>query len=205
MADDDNNELDGSQSVSKGSSEAFKTIGKKVMITCVDKRKFFGYVYTVDPVSYSLVIAETGKLDCELQGSELSYEDKHRTSSKIKQAPSVTIRILSGDAIKQVTEIHQDSDTQTWKYLEKHIIDFKSDSNSLSVRQYDSNELEKRKTAIKNWIQNHRLPVEETEDNVLSVMKGLVSIEPPYGTANCQSTNTIVLGRIQDLIDSFHS
>lgn len=56
----------------------------------------------------------------------------------------------------------------------------------------------KRKETIMKVLEENRFPVTE-KDGVIFI-KDTVRIEPPYGSENCISTNTIILNRIQKIV-----
>lgn len=61
-------------------------------------------------------------------------------------------------------------------------------------------EVAQRKEKLKNWLCKNRIPVEE--DGELLRLRDALQIHPPYGKDQCLSGNEIILGRVQDLIDT---
>ena len=76
-------------------------------------------------------------------------------------------------------------------------------SKSTLQTDYSEEDLVRRKTELKAWLQRNHIPVQESGDNgeLLSISDALF-IQPPYGAENCVSTNEIILGRVQALINS---
>ena len=62
-------------------------------------------------------------------------------------------------------------------------------------------ELKKKQERLKGWLLKNRIPVTVSgENSELLCLSDALTIEPPYTTDSCQSTNQIILGRIQGLI-----
>ena len=60
-----------------------------------------------------------------------------------------------------------------------------------------------RKEKLRLWLLKNRIPVTVSKENSeILMISDALSIEPPYGVDNCQSTNEIILGRIQGLLSS---
>lgn len=69
---------------------------------------------------------------------------------------------------------------------------------------YSPEELEKRKNALKTWLETNHIPVGEQGElgRTLSVA-GVLTIDPPYGPEQCSSSNEIILCRVQGLVQGF--
>ena len=64
-------------------------------------------------------------------------------------------------------------------------------------------ELKEKQSKLKSWLLKNRIPVTVSgENSELLVVADVLTVEPPYESRNCQSTNEIILGRIQGLIAS---
>jgi len=62
-------------------------------------------------------------------------------------------------------------------------------------------ELKEKQEHLRTWLAKNRIPVQVSGENCeLLVISNALTIEPPYGVKDCQSTNEIILGRIQGLI-----
>ena len=70
-----------------------------------------------------------------------------------------------------------------------------------TVLKLTEEELKRKQNMVKNWLLKNRLPVETSgsSDEIITVA-GALSIQPPYESENCVSTNEIILGKIQGLI-----
>ncbi|KAJ8674238.1 hypothetical protein QAD02_005500 [Eretmocerus hayati] len=138
-------------------------INKKVTVTTHDANTFSGVVYTVDPVSESVILIQPA-------------ENKEKSS----------LKIIIGSAIKS--------------------IDCCFDSEILlpdlfaapSVRLSEE-ELKTRKQAVYKLLSDNRFPVKEEEAVLL--IEDTVRIEPPYRSENCMCSNSIILKRIQTLLN----
>lgn len=60
--------------------------------------------------------------------------------------------------------------------------------------------LKKLKDKLVLWLQQNRFPVEVVEDKIL--VANVLEILPPYTSQTCHTSNEIILGRIQKLIDT---
>ncbi|XP_077286180.1 gem-associated protein 6-like [Arctopsyche grandis] len=74
-------------------------------------------------------------------------------------------------------------------------------SNEKSLDQTDIQSI---KSKTHSWLLRNLLPVKEVDDK-LHVHDGHVIISPPYKPENCTSSNSIVLGRIQHLLQNMPS
>ncbi|XP_031571470.1 gem-associated protein 6-like [Actinia tenebrosa] len=153
-----------------------KFVDKKVTITLIDDRRIVGWVYTIDPVTYCVVVVPV----------------KDVISSKdVLNKTSYSVMFLMGDA---VNSIHIDQDDPL---LEKP--NFKETFQPTNSRIYSEDELVQRKSKLKEWLKKNRIPVEGTDNGVLCVM-GVLWIDSPYEADCCRCTNEIVLNRVQTLI-----
>ena len=75
---------------------------------------------------------------------------------------------------------------------------FRPDGSALLL---SPEEMLQKRDRLKSWLLKNRIPVEESKGNaeILSISDALF-VQPPYGPDNCQSTNEVILGRIQGLI-----
>ncbi|XP_061481586.1 gem-associated protein 6 isoform X2 [Rhineura floridana] len=69
---------------------------------------------------------------------------------------------------------------------------------------YSQEELEEKKNSLKNWLEKNHIPVkEEGESQRTLCVAGVLTINPPYGPEDCNSSNEIILSRVQGLIQSY--
>ncbi|XP_004627782.1 gem-associated protein 6 [Octodon degus] len=62
-------------------------------------------------------------------------------------------------------------------------------------------DLERRKSSLKKWLQKNHVPVTERGESSRTLcVAGVLTIDPPYCPENCSSSNEIILSRVQDLI-----
>ncbi|XP_077991177.1 gem-associated protein 6-like [Glandiceps talaboti] len=106
-----------------------------------------------------------------------------------------TAEVILGHAISSVRLLNEEIETH------RQQLDQLFSRNSHIT--YTEEELIRRKTELKEWLEKNRIPVSESGSNeeLLTVSEALY-IEPPYKPENCVSTNEIILGRIQALIRS---
>ncbi|GCC31189.1 hypothetical protein chiPu_0009646, partial [Chiloscyllium punctatum] len=71
----------------------------------------------------------------------------------------------------------------------------------VAAKIYSNEELEQRKSSLKSWLEKNRIPVTEQGDqNKLLCVAGVLTVSPPYNPEDCNSSNEIILSRVQSLI-----
>ncbi|XP_064271142.1 gem-associated protein 6 isoform X4 [Passer domesticus] len=107
-----------------------------------------------------------------------------------------SLSFIMGHAVQEV-EVLQEGDSDMKQRLARILAPEESQA-------YSAEELEKRKNALKTWLETNHIPVGEQGElgRTLSVA-GVLSIEPPYGPEQCSSTNEIILCRVQGLLQRF--
>ncbi|KOC61384.1 Gem-associated protein 6 [Habropoda laboriosa] len=151
---------DFSHKIYKNDPLLFKSyIGMEVNILTEDGTTISGIVYTVDPVSESVVL---------LQGNQQNR-----------------LNIVFGHAIKNV-EICSDKPVKLPELFTN------TPTNILQST------IEERKNAVIKMLKENRFSVKQ-ENDILTI-ENVLLIKPPYEPANCICANSIILGRIQDLL-----
>ncbi|XP_060814326.1 gem-associated protein 6-like [Bombus pascuorum] len=149
-----------SHKIYKNDPLLFKSyVGKEVNISTEDNNTISGFVYTVDPVSESIVL---------LQGCQQN-----------------NLKIVFGHAIKNI-EISPN------QLCELPQLFMNAPTSILRST------VEKRKSAVIKLLQENRFPVKEQND--ILTIENVLSIKPPYEPADCICDNSIILGRIQNLL-----
>ncbi|NXS81632.1 GEMI6 protein, partial [Erpornis zantholeuca] len=108
----------------------------------------------------------------------------------------VSISFVMGHAVQEV-EVLQEGDSDMKQRLARIFTPEESQA-------YSPEELEKRKNALKTWLEANHIPVGEQGElgRTLSVA-GVLTIDPPYGPEQCSSSNEIILSRVQGLVQSY--
>ncbi|CAF0765142.1 unnamed protein product [Brachionus calyciflorus] len=149
-----------------------------------------GWVYTIDPVSLSYVLVEF-----------MSDEPKNVT-------------VIMGEEVAQVKILPvTDIDENTYSSIQNKLHSLFSESvgldQNLKAELINEEFLIKRRNELIKWLNKNRLPVKldtyENNEN-LSVINILdtVFIKPPYEEQTCESTNEIILDRVQNLIKNLN-
>lgn len=148
-------------------------VNRKANVLISDGTVKTGWIYTVDPVTGSIVL---------IQNSE------NGTHS------SCHLNIICGHAVKQVELLEE-------TLTEKEITTIESLLDGVKQSSYSQFELNTRKVELKEWLERNRIPVQEfgAEGEILSIM-GVLYVDPPYNADCCRSNNEIILDRIQKLI-----
>ncbi|XP_038072774.1 gem-associated protein 6-like [Patiria miniata] len=147
-------------------------VSKKVDVISKDSKRHTGWIFTVDPVSQSIVLVE--------------FPDDQRAVTEV----------IMGHAIHSVTLVSE----PTPQCLDRLNRLFQS---SHQHNELSEEEISRRKTDLKQWLEKHHIPVTLSGDKgeLLSIA-GALYVEPPYGLENCVSANEIILARVQALIQS---
>ncbi|KAM7061745.1 gem-associated protein 6 isoform 1-T1 [Acridotheres tristis] len=107
-----------------------------------------------------------------------------------------SLSFIMGHAIQEV-EILQEVDSDMKQRL-AHI------SAPEESQAYSPEELEKRKNALKTWLETNHIPVvEQGEQGRTLSVAGVLTIEPPYSPEQCSSANEIILSRMQGLLQGY--
>ena len=150
-----------------------------VHITLCEGEELQGWVYTIDPVSLTIIIAK-------------NIEEKNDAETQdISDARPIVFVMTK--AVKKFRVLETTSTEPEW--LQKFAV--KEQQN------FTDDELQKRRANLVDWLNKNRVPIldDSTESKNVKVIGGLV-IEPPYDMDSCKGTNEIVLNRIRKLISS---
>ncbi|XP_028272548.1 gem-associated protein 6 isoform X2 [Parambassis ranga] len=103
-----------------------------------------------------------------------------------------SVQVVMGHAVEEV-EVLKEADDETAERLRTTFLP----QRTLSL---DPVELRRRRGAICKWLQKNRIPVEEAGEELR--VAGVLIIMAPYRPEDCCSSNQIILGRIQRLIQT---
>ncbi|XP_075718909.1 gem-associated protein 6 [Rhinoderma darwinii] len=116
----------------------------------------------------------------------VTFEDDQKTS----------VRMVMGHAVQKV-EILKESDEVT-KHKLINLFNLQGSST------YNKEDLETKKLNLKSWLQQNNIPVTEQGESMRTLcVAGVLTVDPPYSPENCNSTNEIILSRIQGLIQGY--
>ncbi|RUS79330.1 hypothetical protein EGW08_012915 [Elysia chlorotica] len=149
-------------------------VHKQVQVTTEDTRQHQGFVFTVDPVSESVVLLRSTQPNSnDFTGSSLT--------------------LLPGASIRNITVLSHSIDPRV-----------KSQFDSLfrpaPSKALSEEDLDLRKLQLKQWLEKHRLPVTPSPDGQALIVAGALTVLPPFSEDSCLSTNEIILSRIRTLI-----
>ena len=154
-------------------AEWMQYVYKEVCVTVESGETFTGRVYTIDPVSQTVVLAS-------MDGQKVTK-----------------IRAVLGHTVQNMIVL----DDNVEKYREVLDVLFCPVDDKISALSPE--ELKQKQEKLRLWLLKNRIPVSVSGDNSeLLMVSDALTIEPPYGVANCLSTNEIILGRIQGLVTS---
>lgn len=159
-------------------SEILQYIDKFVFVTLVDKTIVSGECYSVDPITKTLVLI-----------------------CNVVNTSRFCVTIILAHAIDKINSIlEMPSIFKSQKYIKykEHLVSKIYKNNSKVVV---SEKTLQHKEILLSWLEKNHLPV-AVNGNILSVVNGIVLIEPPYTVECCRGTNTIVLDRIMKMIKS---
>ncbi|XP_010749572.1 gem-associated protein 6 [Larimichthys crocea] len=107
-----------------------------------------------------------------------------------REEGGVSVQVVMGHAVEEV-EVLQEADEETAERLQTSFLPPRT-------RMMDSEELRRRRGAVRGLLEKNRVPVEE-EGEELKVA-GVLIITAPYRPEDCCSSNQIILDRIQKLM-----
>lgn len=151
-----------------------KLVHSQVTVLTENGDSHGGYVYTIDPVSESLVLI-------------------HPSEGESIPTSKFSLKILMRQSIKDISVVREeDEHVKLW---------FASLFRDSPNEELSESELMLRRDKLKDWLEKNRIPVAITghDGKSLSVFEALV-IRPPYNEHSCLSTNEIILLRTQNLI-----
>ena len=151
-----------------------KLVGCFVHISLCEGEQLRGWVYTIDPVSLTIVIAKDDDTNAD------SNEFDPRTIVFVLSQAVQQLRVI--DTTRKEPEW-----LQTFALKQRH--------------KYTEDELQNRKAKLIEWLHKNRVPILDSDEDAVQVVGGLV-IEAPYDIDSCKGTNEIVLERIRKLISS---
>jgi hypothetical protein len=173
-------------------------IGHLVSVTgCSGQQRYKGVLISADPVSKSVVLVKNS-------ADSLPNQDEVLTNDKTKQF-SYQLEIIPWVQLESI-ELHDKFNTnstneeaETLKFRKQFLNCLFDDNEGGRFSDIKNVDLEKRKSVVKGHLQKHQLNVREDTNHNL-IVHDLVTIVSPFMSANCESTNQIVLDRIRNLI-----
>ncbi|XP_030414149.1 gem-associated protein 6 [Gopherus evgoodei] len=112
---------------------------------------------------------------------------------KFMENGKVCVSVILGHAVQKV-EIVNEGDDEMKEQLAHLFMPEES-------KVYGHEELEKKKSSLKTWLETNHIPVtEQGESQRTLCVAGVLTIDPPYGPEDCSSSNEIILSRVQSLI-----
>lgn len=110
------------------------------------------------------------------------------------------IDIIMGHSVQSIQICSQASGSSLQWSLGENLLKCLEDSDESAV---SVEELSARKQRLKVWLSKNLITVTE-EGNLLKLDDVLV-IHPPYGVKQCTSSNQIILGKVQTLVQKLYS
>ncbi|XP_026540238.1 gem-associated protein 6 [Notechis scutatus] len=108
----------------------------------------------------------------------------------------VSVVVVLGHAVQNI-EIVTEKDDEIKEKLAHLFMAGKSQT-------YNQEELDRKKNSLKSWLEKNHIPVKEQgESQPTLCVAGVLTIDPPYGPENCNSSNEIILCRVQGLIQNY--
>jgi len=154
----------------KDPSAWMRSIGSVVEIISSDGCRHTGSVYTVDPVSESVVLA---------------------TVPEDNSKKELDLKLILGHAIRSMTPIAEQGPVLKLDNLFKP-----QNQSNLSGADLKQHQERLRSWLLKNRLPVSVCK----EDSSVLIVADILRVQAPYTAESCQCTNEIVLGRIQGLI-----
>ncbi len=128
----------------------------------------------------------------QMSGAATGICSDNQLAGRSCRGSKIEVRVVMGHALQAIVVL--DDDITKHKTMFDHLFKSKQTQNA------SPDQLKRQRERVKSWLLKNRLPVRE-EENELHVCEALC-IEPPYTAENCRSTNEIILGRIQGLLQN---
>ncbi|XP_035261361.1 gem-associated protein 6 [Anguilla anguilla] len=103
-----------------------------------------------------------------------------------------SIVVVMGHAVREV-EILKEGDEEMAKRLSSLFM-----PEGRQVLSTD--ELKRKRECLRAWLEKNLIPV--TEEGETLRVAGVLTVNPPYGSQDCCSSNEIILSRVQSLVES---
>lgn len=149
-------------------------VHKQVHVITEDNIQHEGFVFTVDPVSESIVLLRSTQTDS-------------------KDFTSMSLKLIPGSSVRSVSVLSSDIDPRVKTEFDQLF----RPASSKTLKKEDLN---KRQTQLKLWLEKHRLPVSVSADGQSLIVAEALTILPPFSEESCLSTNEIILSRIRALL-----
>ncbi|XP_008100900.2 gem-associated protein 6 isoform X1 [Anolis carolinensis] len=116
--------------------------------------------------------------------------------ANLSENGKMSILAILGHAVQDV-EIVAEADDEMKEKLAHLFMPEKSPT-------YSHEELDQKKNSLKSWLEKNHIPVEEQGELQSTLcVAGVLTINPPYGPKDCNSSNEIILSRVQQLVESY--
>lgn len=155
--------------------QLYKLLNEKVLVQTVAKNQpaTEGYLVCVDPQTLTLVL----------------YDDTRQTFT-----------MILSHAVKTISKCESpESQSLPGSFNFTEVCStFFGISTTSPGEQYTAGELSQRRQTVLNWMATNAVPVEELDDALIAAYS--VIINAPYTTADCQSTNALLLSKVQKIL-----
>ncbi|KAK3713116.1 hypothetical protein RRG08_036728 [Elysia crispata] len=158
----------------KDPKEWMGLVHKQVQVTTEDSQQHEGFVFTVDPVSESIVLLKSTQPDS-------------------KDFTTASLKLLPGASVKTVIVLSKEIDPHVKN-------EFDGLFRPASSKVLNEEDMGVRKVQLKQWLEKHRLPVSLSPDGQALIVAEALTVLPPFSEDSCLSTNEIILSRIRTLI-----
>ncbi|GFS25938.1 gem-associated protein 6-like [Elysia marginata] len=158
----------------KDPQEWMGLVHKLVQITTDDSHQHEGFVFTVDPVSESIVLLRSTQPDS-------------------KDFGTMSLKLIPGASVRDIFVLAKDVDPRVKSQFDQLF-------RPASSKVFNEEELGERRSQLKHWLEKHRLPVSVSPDGRSLIVAEALTILPPFSEDTCLSTNEIILSRIRTLI-----
>ncbi|KAJ8264226.1 hypothetical protein GJAV_G00146700 [Gymnothorax javanicus] len=143
-------------------------VHKEVKVTADEKQEHQGWVFTVDPVSASIVL--------------VNFQNTGKAS----------VVVVMGHAVRGV-EVLKEGNKEMETCLSSLFM-------PEGCQALSKDELKHKKESLRAWLEKNLIPV--TEEGETLRVAGVLSVNPPYRSQDCSSSNEIILARVQSLVES---
>lgn len=150
---------------------------KRVRVITTEKSEHIGWIFTVDPVSFTIVLVQ--------------FPENEVISPK-------NLRLIPGQSISDVKILDDRYSDQYRKAIDQILA-----SDQGSITKEDEKSIADRKEKVKRWLAKNRIPIEETPESIR--VFDAVEIRSPFDIDSCLCTNEVVLARVRKVLESMPS
>ncbi|KAF9357491.1 hypothetical protein BGX26_003622 [Mortierella sp. AD094] len=174
--------------------DVYSQLGSVCRATLLNGMEYSGYLYSVDPETYTLLMLLRGKKESSLEQPQSQRESDTTVTGGLDTKALWTMVAVRQHALK-AWECPDSSTTDRLSLGEMDTL------AHVSQILGDEAEIKGRKERLVTLLRSKRIPVETTtEDKVVHIMN-CAHVRPPYLAASIDCANVVIRERIKGMIE----